>query len=126
MDSVPVSWYPDFYLGRFSVRDLSMLNAVVAKTIAVESGGFSDPGYVRRAALLANDDSTTHSIELHDWIINTYLEPAGFTPHRIYAAYGGGTAGISAVNAGVLFTVYSGWGPAVDSRRPLSNTTFKT
>ena len=120
MDSVPVSWYPDFYLGRFSVRDLSMLNAVVAKTIAVESGGFSDPGYVRRAALLANDDSTTHSIELHDWIINTYLEPAGFTPHRIYAAYGGSTADVSAaVNAGVLFTVYFGhsgsggwWSPA--------------
>jgi hypothetical protein len=102
-------WYPDMYLGRFSVTSVSMLQQVVDKTICVESGGFSDPNYVRRAAMLATDDPTASAASLHNSIISTYLEPAGFTATRVYAAEGGGSSQISAaVNAGVLFTVYFG------------------
>jgi hypothetical protein len=43
------------------------------------------------------------------WIISHYLEPAGFTPIRLYADQGASTADVSAaVDAGVLFTVYIG------------------
>ena len=102
-------WYPDMYLGRFSVTSVAMLQNVVDKTICVESGGFSDPDYARRAAMLATDDSTAGAPALHDSIINEYLVPAGFTATRIYASSGGGAPQISAaVNQGVLFTVYFG------------------
>jgi hypothetical protein len=105
----PSDWYPDMYYGRFSVNSTTMLQQVVDKTIRVESGGFSDPAYVRRAAMLATDDPTAQAAALHNFIISTYLEPAGFTATRVYAGEGGGTADISAaVNAGVLFTVYFG------------------
>ncbi|NLG43625.1 MAG: hypothetical protein GX547_10295 [Phycisphaerae bacterium] len=109
MDADPVSWYPDIYHGRFSVRDITTLQHVVDKTIRVETGGFSDPDYIRRAVLLANDDPTIGADAQQDHIINTYLTPAGFTGTRVYADLGGSTAQVAAaVNAGVLFTVYIG------------------
>jgi hypothetical protein len=102
-------WYPDMFHGRFSVTSVNMLQQVVDKTICVESGNFSDPNYVRRAAMLATDDPTAGAATLHETIISSFLEPAGFTVTRVYAAAGGGTSHISAaVNAGVLFTVYFG------------------
>jgi len=102
-------WYPDMFHGRFSVTSVNMLQQVVDKTICVESGNFSDPNYVRRAAMLATDDPTAGASTLHEMIISSFLEPAGFTVTRVYAAAGGSTAHISAaVNAGVLFTVYFG------------------
>ncbi len=109
MDSEPISWYPDMYYGRFSVRDVPTLQAVVNKTIAVETGGYSDPNYIRRVAMLATEDPTAMADALHDEMIATYMEPAGFTATRVYADAGGGTGDISAaVNDGVLFTVYFG------------------
>jgi hypothetical protein len=102
-------WYPDMYYGRFSVTSVTMLQQVVDKTIRVESGGFSDPAYTRRAAMLATDDPTAQAAALHNSMISMYLEPAGFTVSRVFAGEGGGTADISAaVNEGVLFTVYFG------------------
>jgi hypothetical protein len=122
MDSDPISWYPDIYVGRFSVRDVATLQDVVDKTIRVETGGFSDPNYVRRAVLLANDDPTIGADAQQDHIIDRYLTPAGFTATRAYADQGAGTADVAAaVNAGVLFTVYMGhsadggwWSPPFD------------
>lgn len=105
----PGDWYPDMYYGRFSVTSPGMLQQVVDKIIRVESGDFPDPSYLRRAAMLATDDPTAEAAALHDSIISTYLEPAGFSATRIYAGMGGSTADIAAaVNAGVLFTVYFG------------------
>lgn len=102
-------WYPNMFYGRFSATSASMLQQVVDKTIAVESGGFSDPDYARRACMIATDDPTAQADALHDSIINGYLEPAGFTATRVYGDLGGGTPDISAaVNDGVLFTVYFG------------------
>jgi hypothetical protein len=102
-------WYPNMFYGRFSVTSTAMLQQVVDKTIAVESGGFSDPDYPRRACMIATDDPTAQADALHDSIISAYLEPAGFTATRVYGDQGGDTADISAaVNDGVLFTVYFG------------------
>lgn len=102
-------WYPDLFLGRFSVRSVSMLQDVVDKSLFVEAGEFPDPDYVRRAAFLATDDPTAQAESLHDWVISTYLEPELFTPTRIWARLGGGATDITnAVNNGCLFVVYFG------------------
>ncbi len=102
-------WYPEFPIGRFSVRNTTQLMNVVAKTISVETGDYADPDYVKRAVFLATDDSTAQAAQTHDYVIATYLEPADFTCTKVYAALGGGTADIrNAVNEGVLFCVYFG------------------
>ena len=115
-------WYPDLYLGRFSVRNTTQLQAVVDKAVCVETGDYPDRDYTKRAAMLATDDSTAQAVQNHDWVIETYMEPAEFEPIRIYASQGGGTSDITAaVNAGALFTVYFGhssssgwWTPGFD------------
>ncbi len=102
-------WYPDIFIGRFPVRDTSQLQAVVDKTLWVESGSFSDPFYLKRAAFLATDDSGAQAEQTHDWVITNYLDPAGYTPIRIYAAQGGGTQQVTnAVNQGCGFVNYFG------------------
>ncbi len=128
----PGDWYPNIFIGRFSVRTVSMLQDVVNKTLFVEAGNFSDPDYVRRAAFLATDDSTAQAAATHDWVINNYMTPANFTCTKIYAAQGGNTAQVTAaVNAGALFCTYFGhsdypgwWAPAFDISdvQGLSNT----
>lgn len=113
-------WYPDLAVGRFAVSSPGELQAVVDKTLFVEAGVFLDPEYVKRAAFLASSDTGSGAEETHDWVINNYIEPAGYIPNKIYANDGGDTGDITAaVNAGSLFMVYFGhssgsgwWAPA--------------
>jgi hypothetical protein len=115
-------WYPDIFIGRFCVQSVDDLQAVVDKSLTVESGVFSDPEYVMRAAFLATDDPTAQAEQTHDWVIDTYMDPNDYVSTRIYGASGGGTSDVAdAVNAGSLFTVYFGhsgstgwWTPSFD------------
>jgi hypothetical protein len=102
-------WHPEIPIGRFSVRSPSMLQDVVDKTLFVEAGNYPDPNYVKRAAFLATSDMTSGAEETHDWVIETFMEPAEFNCTRIYARLGGGTQDITnAVNNGCLFVTYGG------------------
>jgi len=116
-------WYPDIYIGRFAVANAQQLQYLVDKSLTLDNKSYpQDPNnpYPKRAAFLAGDDAYAHADETHDWIINTYMNPAGFESVRIYEDQGGGTQDVTnAVNAGSLFVVYMGhsgtvgwWGPA--------------
>ncbi len=115
-------WQPELPVGRFSVTSTAELQAIVDKTIAVESGVYDDPDYVKRVAFLATSDTSAQSEETHEWVITNYLEPADYTPIRIYANSGGDTSDITnAVNDGVVMMVYFGhssssgwWTPSFD------------
>ena len=115
-------WYPEIFIGRFAVDTEAELQAVVDKTIAVETGAFADPDYVKRAAFLATDDSTAQARMNHEWVINNYMVHANYNSTLIDAAQGGGTSEITqAVNLGQMFLVYFGhsdsggwWSPSFD------------
>ena len=115
-------WYPDIAIGRFSVRSVSTLQDVVDKTVALEVGNYPDPDCIGRAAFLASNDLESGAEETHDWVIQNYMDPAGFDSIRIYAAQGGDTQDVAdAINNGVLYVVYGGhstssgwWAPAFD------------
>jgi len=117
-----LSWYPSIPVGRFAVASVAQLQNVVDKTLFVEAGNFSDPEYVTRGAFLANNSTQGMADPTHDWVINTYLTPRGYTGIRIYESQGGNTAHVTAaVNNGCLWTVYYGhsgssgwWAPAFD------------
>ncbi len=124
-------WDPDIAIGRFSVTSEAELQAIVDKTLTVEAGAFSDPEYVLRATFLASSDADSGAEPTHDWVIEHYIEPADYTPIRIWAAQGGGTSDVTAaVNNGTLFMVYFGhsgssgwWAPSFNQSniRALSN-----
>ena len=115
-------WYPEIPIGRLSVQNVTQLQAVVNKTIKVESGNFTNPDYVKRGTFLANSSSDIAAIaeSTHNWVIDTYFTPNGYTGVKVYGSQGGGTAQVSAsVNTGSLWTVYMGhsadtgwWNPA--------------
>ncbi len=124
-------WVPDIAIGRFCISSREELRAVVDKTIQVESGDFVDPEYVTRVTFLASSDADSGAEPTHDWVIENYIEPAGYDPIRIWASQGGGTSEVTtAVNNGTLFMVYFGhssssgwWAPGFDQGdiRALSN-----
>ncbi len=102
-------WYPDLFIGRFPVCTETQLQAIVDKTLHVEAGVFSDPTYAKRAAFLANAlDQSAHAFTTHDWVIDTYMAPAGFDSTTVYHPEGGTQEISDAVNAGTLFLVYGG------------------
>ena len=102
-------WYPEFPVGRWSVRNTSQLQIVVNKTLAVESGNYPDPDYVLRATFLATNDMTSGAEETHDEVISTIMDPLEFISTKIYARLGGGTSDITAAqNLGNLIMIYFG------------------
>ncbi|MGD8452053.1 MAG: C25 family cysteine peptidase [Phycisphaerae bacterium] len=115
-------WYPDVFIGRLSATDPDMLEYIVDKIMVVESGIYPNPDYVRRAALLATNDTGSGAEETHNWVIANYLDPAEFESVKIYARLGGNTSDVTnAVNEGCLFTVYFGhsgsegwWAPSFE------------
>ena len=116
-------WYPDLSIGRFPVSSEAECQALVSKTLAVESGLFPDPEYVKRCTFLATSDTGAGAEEAHEWVIENCVEPHLYLPNRIYANSGGGTADVSAaVNAGTMHLVYFGhsgssgwWTPSFDT-----------
>jgi len=115
-------WHPDIAIGRFSVSSLSELQTVVDKTLFVEAGVFSDPKYVTRGAFLANPSTYGMAEPTHDWVIDTYFTPNGYTGIKLYSSQGAVTQDVAdAVNDGCLWVGYYGhsgssgwWDPSFD------------
>jgi hypothetical protein len=105
-------WYPDIAIGRFPVRSSAQLSAIVDKTLYYEAAVFSDPGYKMRSVFMASTDNYTVSEGTHNWVINNYMDPLGYTSDKLYTVtYGATTQDVrDSFNAGRFFGVYSGHG----------------
>ncbi len=104
-------WYPDIAIGRFSVRSTNQLQAVIDKTVYYETNMFSDPGYLTRAVFMASTDNHTVSEGTHNWVINNYMIPNGYTYDTHYYYYGATTAQVAAsFSDGRFFGIFSGHG----------------
>jgi hypothetical protein len=105
-------WYPDIAIGRFSVQNATQLDNIVTKTLLFENGPLPDPTYLKRAVFMASEDNYTISEGTHNYVIQNYMDPDGFTSLRLYChTYGATTAQVSAAfNAGQFYGIYSGHG----------------
>jgi len=105
-------WQPEFPVGRFSVADSADLTAVIDKTIFYETSASGD--WTNRATFIATDDLWFYPIAegTHDWVINTYMDPLGYTSDKLYAISAGATTPDvrSAFNDGRALGIYSGHG----------------
>ena len=132
MDDPNTDWYPEVPVGRFPVINTTQLQAMVDKTIHVESGAFSDPNCITRAGFAVNPDTYNTGEPTAEYIISTWLQPNGYTPVRLYAAQGANTQSVTnAVNNGLMWLTYMGhsgssgwWDPAFNQSnvQALSNT----
>lgn len=109
MDGVD-DWLPDIPIGRLAVRTPSELQEVVDKTLCVAGGAYPDPGYAERAAFIAGPDPLADGETHNNYIIDTYMAPAGITSSKLYTVtYGATTQDVKdAVNEGCFLIGYFG------------------
>ncbi|MHC4615761.1 MAG: C25 family cysteine peptidase [Planctomycetota bacterium] len=105
-------WYPDIPIGRFPVRTPEQLTDVITKTIFFEEGNYPDPEYLVRAVFMASEDNYQVSEGTHNYCIENYLDPAGFTSDKLYChTYNATTQQVrDSFNDGRIYGIYSGHG----------------
>ena len=105
-------YFPDAFIGRISVADATQLANVVDKTLSVENLELSPYDWILRATFMASSDNYTVSEGTHNFVVSTYMDPAGFTSHKRYSyTYNATPAQVTGdVNAGLSELTYSGHG----------------
>ena len=101
--------FADAFIGRFSVANSTQLQNAINKTTFMESYvGTLD----MKNVFMASNDNYTISEGTHNYVINTYFEPAGYTNLKLYShTYSATTTQlINALNDNQIFAIYSGHG----------------
>ncbi len=114
-------WHPDLGRGRFPVRSAAQTTAMVNKYLAY-AGFAGDEPWLKKAAFIATCDQYQVAEGTHNYVIDNYTEPNGYTgifPNdpepggdKIYCVtYNGSSVNITnAANDGRWAIVYSGHG----------------
>ncbi|MBN2477405.1 MAG: putative Ig domain-containing protein [Pirellulales bacterium] len=103
-------WYPEIPVGRFSVTNATELGNVIAKTIWYETS--SSGPWTNHATFMASQDNYQITEGTHDYVIDTYMDPLGYTSDRLYQVTHGATTQDTrnSFNTGTALGVYSGHG----------------
>jgi Peptidase family C25/Propeptide_C25/Secretion system C-terminal sorting domain len=102
-------YFADAFIGRFSVANTTQLGNAISKSTFMESYvGTLD----QKNVFMASSDNYTISEGTHNYVINTYFDPAGYTNLKLYShTYGATTTQlINALNDNQVFAIYSGHG----------------
>jgi hypothetical protein len=99
-------YVPDIMRGRFPVRTDTHLNNLIAKIIANASNT------VEKAVFMASNDVWTQSEGAHNYVIDNYMDFAGWTSDKLYChTYNATTQQVtSALNDGRSIACYQGHG----------------
>jgi hypothetical protein len=106
-------YLPDIDLGRWSITSTTHMQRIVSKTLSYEQVGWTgNDTWEKYAVFMASNDNYTVSEGTHNYVINNYLAPDGYSYDRLYChTYGATTAQVTnAHNAGRSLSIYSGHG----------------
>ncbi len=105
-------YIPDIFIGRFPGSQESHIEAMVEKTVYYEEGSFPSDDWIKKAAFLASTDNWQISEGTHNYVIDKYLIPNGYTYDKLYTfSYGATTQQVyDAINDGRSLVIYSGHG----------------
>jgi len=105
-------YFPDIFIGRFPAALESHVMAMVDKTVYYEQGVFPSNEWIKKAAFLASTDRYWISEGTHNYVIDNYLDPNGYTCDKLYTyTYGATTQDVrDAINDGRSLVIYSGHG----------------
>jgi hypothetical protein len=102
-------YFADAFIGRYSVTNVTHLGNAIDKSIFMESYvGSLD----KKNVFMASNDNYTISEGTHNYVIDTYFDPAGYTNLKLYChTYNATTQQlINALNDNQIFAIYSGHG----------------
>ncbi len=101
-------YFPDVFLGRFSVTSSDELQNIISKTIYMESHLDELP---KKVLFMASSDHSNITEGTHNYVDTNYFGPAGYNATKLYNRLNPGTsATTNAINGGERFAVYSGHG----------------
>jgi hypothetical protein len=105
-------YLPDIFIGRFPASSASHVTAMVDKTVYYEQGNFASTAWIKKAAFMASTDNWQVSEGTHNYVINTFLLPNGYTCDKLYThTYGATTQQVrNALNDGRSLAIFSGHG----------------
>jgi hypothetical protein len=102
-------YFADAFIGRFSVQNSTQLGNAINKSIFMESYvGTLD----KKNIFMASNDNYQISEGTHNYVIDTYFDPGGYTNMKLYChTYNATTQQlIDALNDNQIFAIYSGHG----------------
>ena len=101
-------YFPDVFVGRFSVSTVDELQNIIDKTIYMESNLSNLP---KKVLFMASDDNFPITEGTHNYVNTNYFGPDGYSATKLYNRLNPGTqATIDAINGGERFAVFSGHG----------------
>ncbi len=105
-------YIPDIAIGRISVSSATEAQAAVGKILNYEKRLFSHTSWLKKAVFMASEDNWDITEGTHNYVISTYMDPAGFTSLKLYChTYNATTQDVSdAFNEGTGLGIYSGHG----------------
>ena len=102
-------YFADAFIGRFSIATTTELQNAINKSLFMED-------YIgtltKKNIFMASNDNYTISEGTHNYVINSYFDPAGYTNLKLYShTYNATTQQlINALNDNQQFAIYSGHG----------------
>ncbi len=102
-------YFADAFIGRFSVASPQQLQNIIDKTIYMENNIGAFP---KKNVFMAGQDNSSITEGTHNFVINNYFGPNGYTNLKLYmVSYGATTQQvINAMNDNQMFAIYSGHG----------------
>jgi hypothetical protein len=104
-------YMPDAFIGRFSVTTVGQTVLMADRVIDYEQNVTGSTPWVQNTCWIASSDNYSISEGTHDYCIDNYLDPLGYTYDKVYP-HSGGTASdaIASINGGVSMLTFSGHG----------------
>ncbi|OPL19823.1 MAG: hypothetical protein AVO35_02290 [Candidatus Aegiribacteria sp. MLS_C] len=104
-------YQPDAFIGRFSVTSVGQTVLMADRVIDYEQTVSGSTPWVQNTCWIASSDNYSVSQGTHNYCIDTYLDPLGYTWDKVYPHEGGTAAdAIASINGGVSMLTFSGHG----------------
>ena len=106
-------WVPDIWIGRMSCTTAEQVTNLVNKTLDYERFDLaSGTAWIKKAVFMASSDNFPVTEGTHNYVISTYMDPAGYTSDKLYCrTYHATTQQVrDAFNDGRSLGIYSGHG----------------
>ena len=106
-------WHPDLYVGRFSCNNESEVSTLASKTVDYTMFSMSSgTDWINNATFMASTDNSDISEGTHNYVIDNWLDPYGFTCSKRYTDTYSATSAqvIGDINTGLSQLTFSGHG----------------